>query len=305
MNKMAEGRNGILIVDKPQDFTSFDVCAKLRGMLKTRKIGHAGTLDPMATGVMTVLLGTATRAAELLPIQDKRYTAGFRLGVTTDTLDVTGAVLSEQECDVSREQVEAVLEKFRGDIMQIPPMYSAVHADGRRLYDLARQGIEVERKPRPVTVYELELLDYDRKTGEGRLDILCSKGTYIRTLTDDIGAALGCGAIMTSLRRTMAAGFTDEKAITLENLQKLCDEGAVDEYIQPVESAFTSLSRIYVTEAQANRYRNGGELDFERLKVRKPLAEGELVRVYGGGGFIGLGKADMQEKKLRPFKKFS
>lgn len=305
VNKMAEGRNGILIIDKPQDFTSFDVCAKLRGMLRTRKIGHAGTLDPMATGVMTVLLGAATRAAELLPIQDKRYTAGFRLGVTTDTLDVTGTVLTEQECDVSREQVEEALEKFRGDIMQIPPMYSAVHADGRRLYDLARQGIEVERKPRPVTIYELELLDYDPETGEGRLDILCSKGTYIRTLADDIGQALDCGAIMTSLRRTMAAGFTDDQAITLAELQKLCDEGLVDERILPVESAFTSLRRIYITEAQANRYRNGGELDFERLKIKKPLGEGELVRVYGGGGFIGLGRADTEEKKLRPYKKFS
>ena len=303
MNKLG-GRTGILIVDKPVDFTSFDLCAKLRGMLKTRKIGHAGTLDPMATGVMTILLGNATRAAELLPVQDKRYEAGFRLGLTTDTLDVTGNVLTEQPADISREQMLCALDGFRGDIMQIPPMYSAVHHDGQRLYELAHKGIEVEREPRPVTILRLELLDYDPASGEGKMDIYCSKGTYIRTLIDDIGRSLGCGAIMTSLRRTMAAGFEIDAALTLEQLQKLTDSEEIDEHILPVESAFTAYRRVYVTPAQAVRYFNGGELDFARLKLKSPLASGELVRVFGDDGFLGIGRADTESLVLRPYKRF-
>ncbi len=273
-------------------------------MLKTKKIGHAGTLDPMATGVMTILLGNATRAAELLPVQDKRYEAGFRLGITTDTLDITGEVLTEQPFCVNENQMGAVLCDFRGDIMQIPPMYSAVHHDGQRLYELAHRGIEVEREARPVTILELELLEFDPASGEGRLDILCSKGTYIRTLIDDIGRALGCGAVMTSLRRTMAAGFGLENALTIEQLQELTDSGEIDGHLLPVESAFTVYRKLYVSPAQANRYFNGGELDFARLKLKKPLTEGELVRVFGENGFLGIGKADCENLVLRPFKRF-
>ncbi len=298
------GRNGILVVDKPRDFTSFDVCAKLRGMLKTKKIGHAGTLDPMATGVMTVLLGSATRAAELFPVQDKCYVAGFRLGVTTDTLDVTGKITSESQVSVDAEDIAAAIVSFKGDIMQIPPMYSAIHIDGQRLYDLARKGVEVERQARPVTISRLELLEYNNESHEGRLEIFCSKGTYIRTLVDDIGSALGCGAIMTSLRRTMAAGFTVDKALTLAQLQTLCDNNAVDEYILPVEEAFTAYRRLDVSPAQAKRYFNGGELDFARLRLKEPLKNGQLVRVYGDEGFLGIGRADCEALVLRPYKRF-
>lgn len=298
------GRTGIIIVDKPQDFTSFDLCAKMRGMLKTRKIGHAGTLDPMATGVMTILLGTATRAAELLPVQDKRYLAGFRLGMTTDTLDVTGKVLTEQDFSVSLQQLEEAVSGFRGEIMQVPPMYSAVHHDGQRLYELAHKGIEVERQARPVTILSLEVVQFDPERGEGVLDVHCSKGTYIRTLIDDIGAALGCGAIMTSLRRTMAAGFGIEQALTLEELQRLCDIGEIDEHILPVESAFTGYRRVTISPAQSTRYFNGGELDMARLRLREPLADGELVRVFGEQGFLGIGRADCEALVLRPYKRF-
>ena len=297
-------KTGIIIADKPVDFTSFDLCAKMRGMLRTRRIGHAGTLDPMATGVMTILVGSATRAAELLPVQDKRYEAGFRLGITTDTLDITGKVQSESAVNVTAEQMSAVLSGFRGDIMQVPPMYSAVHHDGQRLYQLAYQGIEVEREARPVTIMELELLEYNPETGEGKLDVFCSKGTYIRTLIDDIGRALGCGAIMTSLRRTMASGFDIKDALTLEQLQQLCDEGELENHILPIESAFTVYRKLYVSPAQAKRYYNGGELDFARLKLKKPLADGELVRVFGEDGFLGIGKADAESKTLKPFKRF-
>ena len=298
------GRNGILIVDKPQDFTSFDVCAKLRGMLKTKKIGHAGTLDPMATGVMTVLLGTATRAAELLPVQDKCYVAGFRLGEMTDTLDITGTLLERREVNVTREDISASLVGFRGDIMQVPPMYSALHVDGQRLYDLARKGVEVERQARPVNIGRLELLEYDEETHEGRLEILCSKGTYIRTLIDDIGASLGCGAIMTALRRTMAAGFGIEQSLTLEQLQSLCDSGEIDEHILPPEAAFTAYRRIDVSPAQATRYFNGGALDFVRLHPGEPFTDGQLVRVFGEGGFLGIGRADCEALQLKPYKRF-
>lgn len=303
MNKLS-GKIGILIVDKPVDFTSFDLCAKLRGMLKTRKIGHAGTLDPMATGVMTVLLGNATRAAELLPIQDKRYEAGFRLGITTDTLDITGRVLTEQTAWVSGAEAEAALDGLRGDIMQIPPMYSAVHHDGQRLYELAYRGLEVEREARPVTVYRLALIEFDAERGEGRLDIHCSRGTYIRTLIDDMGRALGCGAVMTSLRRTMASGFTIDDALTLGQIQELTDAGSIDDHILPVECAFAAYRRIMITPAQANRYINGGELNFDRLRIAAPLTDGELVQVCGESGFIGIGRADAGELVLRPYKRF-
>lgn len=301
---------GVLLIDKPQDFTSFDLCAKLRGMLKTKRIGHAGTLDPMATGVMTVLLGNATRAAELLPNHDKRYTAGFRLGVTTDTLDITGTVTGENDAAVSREQLEKVLNAFRGRIEQLPPMYSAVHADGRRLYQLARQGVEVEREAREVSIFKLELLSYDSDRREGVLDVSCSKGTYIRALTDDIGKALGCGAVLTSLRRTEAAGFSLNEALTIEEVQRLRDDGTIAEKLIPVDCALKAYRSCNVTPAQAKRYYNGGELSIERLYG---FNDGGLpyVRVYGaleeGGGnvFLGIGRVDPEQQALCPYKRFS
>ena len=196
--------NGILIIDKPQDFTSFDVIAIVRGCMHERKTGHTGTLDPMATGVLPILLGSATKAQELLPDTDKEYIAEFRLGMTTDTLDITGKTLSTSDAEVTREQLEEVLPKFRGDIMQKPPMYSAVYKDGVRLYELARKGIEVEREERPANVSLLELTHFDEAAQSGSLKISCSKGTYIRVICDDIGRLLGCGCVMTSLRRTRA-----------------------------------------------------------------------------------------------------
>ena len=187
--------NGILLLDKPADFTSFDVCAVVRGMLHTKKVGHSGTLDPMATGVLPILVGSATRALDLIPSHDKTYVAGFRLGMTTDTLDITGNVLSECPAEVSEDELLRAIKAFLGDIMQVPPMYSAVSVGGKKLYDLARQGVEVEREARPVTIYTLTLDSYDSGNASGVLTVSCSKGTYIRTLIDDIGKALGCGAL--------------------------------------------------------------------------------------------------------------
>ena len=208
--------DGIIILDKPEDFTSFDMVAKMRRLLGTRKVGHAGTLDPMATGVLPIFVGRATKCCDILPNQNKRYTATFQLGYTTDTLDATGRVLTRTEVSATKEDVEKALESFRGEIMQLPPMYSAIQINGKRLYDLARQGIEIEREKRPVTIMELNLLSADDTQHIYQIDVACSKGTYIRTLCADIGEALGCGATMTALRRTEAAGFSIADSITLE-----------------------------------------------------------------------------------------
>ena len=187
--------NGILCIDKPQDFTSFDVVAKLRGILGMKRIGHAGTLDPMATGVLPVFVGTATKACDIMPDNSKSYRAGFLLGQTTDTQDVTGKILMTSDKPVSEDDINKVLPEFTGKILQIPPMYSAVQVNGQRLYDLARQGIEVERKPREIEVKKINLIDYDEKTRTGNITISCGKGTYIRTIIHDIGGKLGCGGI--------------------------------------------------------------------------------------------------------------
>ena len=217
--------DGIIILDKPEDFTSFDMVAKMRRLLGTRKVGHAGTLDPMATGVLPIFVGRATKCCDILPNQNKRYTATFQLGYTTDTLDATGRVLTRTEVSATKEDVEKALESFRGEIMQLPPMYSAIQINGKRLYDLARQGIEIEREKRPVTITELNLLSADDTQHIYQIDVACSKGTYIRTLCADIGEALGCGATMTALRRTEAAGFSIADSITLEEAEKLSEEG--------------------------------------------------------------------------------
>ena len=207
--------NGIIIIDKPADWTSMDVCSKLRRLLDERRIGHAGTLDPMATGVLPVFVGRATRAVEFAASGSKTYVAGLKLGLETDTQDSTGQVLAEQIVTCDRAAVEAVLDSFRGDIFQVPPMYSALKVNGKKLYQLARKGKSVERKPRPITIFGLDILRQDAPD-HYTIQVTCSKGTYIRTLCHDIGQKLGCGGVMDALRRTEAAGFTLEQAVTLE-----------------------------------------------------------------------------------------
>lgn len=283
--------DGILILDKPEGFTSFDLVAKTRGMLRTRKVGHAGTLDPMATGVLPIFVGKATRCCDILPDSDKQYLARFQLGWTTDTLDRTGTVKERFAVNCGRQEVEAVLERFRGDIQQLPPMYSAIQVGGKRLYDLARQGVEVERKPRPVTIRQLELTGAWEEEHTYEILVTCSKGTYIRTLCDDIGAALGCGAVMTSLRRTRAAGFGLEEALSLEEAQRLCDSGELASRLLPLERVFASLPALSLQGKQENMYRNGVRLDARRLPWPADFPrdwEGE-IRVLGeDGAFLGL-----------------
>lgn len=272
--------NGIIIIDKPAGWTSMDVCAKLRGILKTKKIGHAGTLDPMATGVLPVFVGQATRAVSFAEGGEKEYVAGLRLGRTTNTQDTEGETLTQSPVAVGREELEAVLPRFTGEISQIPPMFSAIKINGQKLYDLARQGKEVERKARAVTIFTLEVVEQASET-DYILRIRCSKGTYVRTLCHDIGQALGCGGCMFSLRRTMAAGFTLDESVTLEQMQ----EGG-EALLRPTDSLFRDRPDYRLrTEKQEERCRNGNP-----FFIQENLPEGEY-RIYGReGAFLCLSR---------------
>ena len=298
---MADIPCGILCINKPQNFTSFDVIAKLRGISRTRKLGHSGTLDPMATGVLPIFFGAATKATDLLPNSDKCYKVSFRFGLTTDTQDIWGKELTSSDKPVSPEMLEEVLPRFRGEIMQLPPMYSAVSVNGQRLYDLARKGIEVEREARPITVRELTLLSYDAENRVGEAIIRCSKGTYIRTICHDMGKALGVGGVMTALCRVEAAGFTLDDCITLEEAQTLADEGKLFDKLLPVERMFLEYPPCELNEIQTRMFLNGVRLDLARLKQKD--FDGR-VRVYGSDGvFLGLADADPETKELK-LKKF-
>ena len=280
---------GFVYVDKPEGITSFVASAKIRRLFGIKKAGHTGTLDPMATGVLPVAIGHATRFIELIPSHDKAYTARFILGKTTDTLDITGKVTGEYEVSCTKEYVENALSDFRGEIEQIPPMYSAIKKDGVRLYDLARQGIEIERESRKVTVYKLELLSFCEETAEYEVECECSAGTYIRTLIADVGEKLGCGATMTSLRRTKANGVSIDECYTFEELERLCDEGNIEKAVKSVDSLVV-YDKIKVSQAQAKRFSNGGELDCSRFGGKK---EPGLYRVYSQSEeFLGIGEID-------------
>ena len=272
--------NGIVIVDKPQGWTSQDVTARLRRVFNTRRIGHGGTLDPMATGVLPVFVGRATRSVEFFEHAEKTYETVLRLGLTTDTEDISGTVLSEQDAFVTGEQLEAVLQKFRGEIMQVPPMYSALKINGQKLVDLARKGREVERQPRPITIHELTLLGME---ADGiHLRVRCSKGTYIRTLCKDIGEALGCGGCMAALRRVTAGEYTIEESVPLQTLLETEDP---EQYLRPVDSMFRNYPAVTLTEKQELRCRNGNSFSIQ-------LEDG-TYRAYGKDGeFLMLAKVD-------------
>ena len=273
--------NGIVIIDKPAGWTSQDVVSKLRGILKTRRIGHGGTLDPMATGVMPVFVGRATRGVEFFEHAEKTYEATIRLGLTTDTEDTSGTVLEEKEVSVSEEDFLGVLPKFRGKIQQIPPMYSALKVNGQKLYDLARKGREVERQPREIEIFKLECLEFNG--AEARLLVHCSKGTYIRTLCKDIGEALGCGGCMAALRRVTAGEYTIGDAVTLDEL--IAAENP-ENYLRPVDSMFRNYPAVTLTPNQEKRCRNGNA-----FSVTHPDG---TYRAYGqNGDFLMLAKVEV------------
>ncbi len=284
--------NGIIVINKPQGWTSMDVCAKLRGIFREKRVGHAGTLDPMATGVLPVFLGRATRAVEFASESEKEYLVGLKLGVITNTQDTTGEVLEERPVDVTADQLEAALEPFRGAIEQIPPMYSAIKINGKKLYELARKGREVERKPRPVTIHAItveERLSADTFL----LRVRCSKGTYMRTLCHDIGTVLGCGGTMCSLQRTMAAGFNLSQSVTLEQVQQA---EAPLSLLLPVETYFSDRPAVSLPPAQERMVRNGMTL------VRPDLTAG-AYRVYGENQVF-LALCEARDGKLFTVKSF-
>lgn len=293
--------NGILVIDKPKEFTSFDVIAVVRRITGQRKAGHTGTLDPNATGVLPVLLGSATKVQDLILNHNKTYEAKFSLGLTTDTLDIWGEVVSRCVSHHKKADLVEILPVFTGEIEQIPPMFSAVQKNGQRLYDLARKGIEVEREARKVTVYRLELLNFDEETQEGRLLVECSKGTYIRTIIDDIGKRLGCGAVMTELRRTEACGFSLEDSITLDKAKQLAQNGELRKYVRSVESMFAQCGYVAVTDSQAKRFSNGGALDISRTYLaRVNVQDKDIYRVKTKDNrFLGLGIVDLKSGLLK------
>ena len=272
--------NGIVIIDKPQGWTSQDVTARLRRVFNTRRIGHGGTLDPMATGVLPVFVGRATRGVEFFEHAEKTYEATLRLGVATDTEDITGTVLEEKQVSVSEAEFLAVLPQFRGEILQIPPMYSALKIDGQKLCDLARKGKKVERKPRPITIFELKCVAFSGN--EARLRVRCSKGTYIRTLCKDIGEALGCGGCMAALRRVQAGEYTIGEAV---ELQTLLETAEPETYLRPVDTMFRNYPAVALTVKQEQRCRNGNAFSLD-------IADG-TYRAYGQNGeFLALSKVE-------------
>lgn len=289
---------GIICVNKEKNITSFGVVAKLRGITGERKAGHTGTLDPMATGVLPVMFGGATRFLNFLPDSDKGYRATFKLGMTTDTLDITGEVNSQSEVAVNSSDVKKVMRDFVGVIDQIPPMFSAKSVDGVRLYDLAREGKTVEREACRIEIKELELVAFDETEHTYQIDVLCSKGTYIRSLIDDIGKKLGCGAVMTELVRTKAMGFDLSDCVTLAELQERKDSGkGFDDVLIDIERMFDCYKKVRVSPAQSTRFFNGGALDINR--VQKNIMPDEICAVYSDKNeFLGLGQRQGEELKV-------
>jgi len=284
--------SGVLVMNKPEGFTSFDVIGKLRGILKMKRLGHTGTLDPMATGVLPVLIGTATKACDILPDETKAYRADFQLGAVTDTQDSTGKVLETHSVSVSEQEILQILPQFTGEIQQIPPMYSAVQVNGRRLYELAREGKEVARQARAVFVQQIALTAFDASVGRGTVEVVCGKGTYVRTLLHDIGQALHCGAHMTALVRTAACGFSLAEAHGFDEVQQAADAGTAEQLIIPTDRLFAALPALQLNPQQTRLYRSGVRLDLGRIRG---ITEAVRYRVYAAEQtFLGLAQADRE-----------
>lgn len=296
--------NGILCMNKPQDFTSFDVIGKLRGILHMKRLGHTGTLDPMATGVLPILVGTATKACDILPNQDKTYQATVVFGKATDTLDIWGKPLQDYpEQHVTEAALRAVLPEFLGDITQLPPMYSAVSVNGKRLYELARKGETIERPTRTVHIDAITLDAFDETQQTATLTVSCGKGTYIRTLLSDIGQRLGGDAVMTALTRTAACGYPLQDCLTFEQVAAAMADGTLEEHLLPTDSLFSSYPKLRLNAAQERMFCNGVKLDLNRLRNLQP--DQDIYTVYGATGtFLGTALADRTQQELRIGKRF-
>lgn len=296
--------NGILCMNKPQDFTSFDVIGKLRGILHMKRLGHTGTLDPMATGVLPILVGTATKACDILPNQDKTYQATVVFGKATDTLDIWGKPLQDYpEQHVTEAALRAILPEFLGDITQLPPMYSAVSVNGKRLYELARKGETVERPTRTVHIDAITLDAFDETQQTATLTVSCGKGTYIRTLLSDIGQRLGGDAVMTALTRTAACGYPLQDCLTFEQVAAAMADGTLEEHLLPTDSLFSSYPKLRLNAAQERMFCNGVKLDLNRLRNLQP--DQDIYTVYGATGtFLGTALAHRTQQELRIGKRF-
>lgn len=285
--------NGIILIDKPQGWTSHDVVGKLRGILHERRIGHSGTLDPLATGLLVVFIGRATRAAEFAEADRKEYVAGLRLGMNTDTQDITGRIISKETDIPDEPEVRIAIERFRGELEQIPPMYSAVKIGGKKLYELARKGESIERKPRHITIFGLEITS--RSDNDYILDVVCSKGTYIRTLCHDIGAALGCGGCMSSLRRTKSGVFSVDNAYTIAEIQEAADRGEEEKLLLPIDTLFAGYTKLSVDADSEKKLKNG-------CIINTSSPDGRF-RVYSEDGeFLLLG--DVKDGVMKTVKNF-
>lgn len=295
--------NGIINIHKEAGFTSHDVVAKMRGILRQKKIGHTGTLDPQATGVLPVCLGSGTKLCDMLTDKDKEYVAELLLGVVTDTQDTTGEILEKKPVEVDADAVREAVMSFVGPYDQVPPMYSALKVDGKKLYELARAGKEVERKARPVTIYEIEIIEINLPIVKMR--VACSKGTYIRTLCADIGEKLGCGGTMQSLLRTKVERFALEDAITLSELEKLRDEERIEEVVVPVDKVFAECPALHIRSDLAKLLENGNAIYPNQTEEKKYYAPGKQVRFYRNDeSFAGIYAYDEKEKRYKPVKMF-
>lgn len=285
--------NGIILIDKPQGWTSHDVVGKLRGILHERRIGHSGTLDPLATGLLVVFIGRATRAVEFAEADRKEYIAGLSLGMSTDTQDITGSIISKETDIPDEPEVRIAIERFRGELEQIPPMYSAVKIGGKKLYELARKGESIERKPRHITIFGLEITG--RSDNDYILDVVCSKGTYIRTLCHDIGAALGCGGCMSSLRRTKSGVFSVDNAYTIAEIQEAADRGEEEKLLLPIDTLFAGYTKLSVDADSEKKLKNG-------CIINTSSPDGRF-RVYSEDGeFLLLG--DVKDGVMKTVKNF-
>lgn len=294
--------NGIIIVDKPKGFTSFDIVAKLRKKLNQRKIGHMGTLDPMATGVLPILLGDTAKFQIFVNNNNKSYKAKIKFGITTNTLDITGQVLSTQRVEITKQDLKNVLYKFLGEIYQIPPMFSAIKKCGVKLYDLARKGVSVDREKRKIFIKDIKIINFDSENDEAEILVDCSKGTYIRTLCDDIGRELGCGATLSELRRTSSNGFDEIDSIALMEIIDMSLEDIFKKCVLPTERLFETFPTAYITPNQSIRFRNGGALMTERVKFDDIPQNDVIYKVRCNGEFIGLGKIDEMSHELKVLK---
>ncbi|MBQ8595920.1 MAG: tRNA pseudouridine(55) synthase TruB [Oscillospiraceae bacterium] len=288
---------GILPVKKPAGFTSFDVIGKLRGVVKTRKIGHSGTLDPMATGVLPLFFGGATKCCDFLPNEDKRYVADIKFGIVTDTQDTTGHVLKESESRVTEGEFAEVMSGFIGKQMQTPPMFSAVKINGRPLYDLAREGKVVERAQKEIEVYDIKLLEFDEHAQTARIEVFCGKGTFIRTLINDMGEKLGCGASMSALERTMAAGFELFECFTISEIEEMMEKGNFEEHLIPIERLYENLPKIVLGDFDKRLYRSGVPLELQKRGWGG--ISGNIAVFDEGGMLLGISFMDEEANELK------